>query len=178
MTFIVKLATTCAVWLKRFCTRVSRLCAPRKANVDKPANPARTKPNQQFGTEPGTRGGNETCEALGKECVSHNASEGIEPRKRHNNAVGQGLQFPETNIGMCAKGECMTGLPGSKSVAGKRTVYIGTWENRNAPYRSRQEAEKATRRYGVPVVGPIHIRGVAGVMPGERTKPHSKGSAV
>ena len=118
------------------------------------------------------------CEALGKECVSHNASEGIEPRKRENNAVGQGLHFPETSIGMRAKGECMTGLPGSKSVAGIRTVYIGTWENRNAPCRSRQEAEKATRWYGVPVVGPTHIRGVAGAMPGEGTKPHSKESAV
>jgi hypothetical protein len=36
-------------------------------------------------------------------------------------------------------------------VAGTRTVYIGTWENRNAPYRSRQEAERsnaAVRRSG------------------------------
>ena len=33
---------------------VSKVCAPSKANVNKPANPARTKPNQQFGTEPGT----------------------------------------------------------------------------------------------------------------------------
>ena len=118
------------------------------------------------------------CEAPGKECVSHNASEGIELRKRVNNAVGQGLHFPETNIGMRAKGECMSGLPGSKSVAGIRTAYIGTWENRNAPYGSRQEAEKATLRYGVPVVGPIHIRGVAGAISGEGAKSHSKGSAV
>jgi hypothetical protein len=34
--------------------RNSKMCAPSEANVDKPANPARTKPNQQFGTEPGT----------------------------------------------------------------------------------------------------------------------------
>ena len=70
------------------------------------------------------------------------------------------------------------GVPGSKSAAGIRTVYIGTWENRNAPYRNSQEAEKVTRQYGVPVVGPIHIRGVGGVMPAEGTKPHSKGSAA
>ncbi len=79
---------------------------------------------------------------------------------------------------MCGKGEYMSGMPGSKSVAGIRTVYIGTWESRNEPYRSSQEAEKVTRQYGVPAVGPVHIRGVAGVMPVERTKPHSKGSAV
>ena len=82
------------------------------------------------------------CEALGKECVSHNASEGIEPRKRHNNALGQGLHFPETSIGMRAKGECMTGLPGSKSVAGIRTVYIGTWENRNVPLEAAKKLKK------------------------------------
>ena len=37
-----------------FAQRHSKVCAPSKANVNKPANPARTKPNQQFGTELGT----------------------------------------------------------------------------------------------------------------------------
>ncbi|MFQ5686009.1 MAG: reverse transcriptase domain-containing protein [Candidatus Scalindua sp.] len=55
----------------------------------------------------------------------------------------------------------------SKSVAGKQTVYIGTWENRNVPTGSFQEAEEATRKYGVSVVGLIHSRGVGRVMPGE-----------
>ena len=56
-------------------------------------------------------------------------------------------------------------MRGSESVAGKRTVYIGTWENRSVPSGSRQEAEDATRRYGVSVVGLTHIRGVGRVMP-------------
>jgi hypothetical protein len=51
-------------------------------------------------------------------------------------------------------------------VAGERTVCIGTWENRSVPNGSCQGAEKATRRYGVSVVGLTHSRGVAGVMAG------------
>ncbi|MFA6104695.1 MAG: hypothetical protein WC721_21080 [Victivallaceae bacterium] len=47
MTKARKVANRCA-------QRHSKVCAPSKANVNKPANPARTKPNQQFGTEPGT----------------------------------------------------------------------------------------------------------------------------
>jgi len=82
-------------------------------------------------------------------------------------AQGQGLHNLEASIDMHAKGECSVGVPGSKSVAGKRTVYIGTWENRNVPYGSCREAEKATKRYGVSVVGPTHSRGVAGAMSGE-----------
>jgi len=34
-------------------------------------------------------------------------------------ALGQGFHFLETNIGACAKGECVSDVPGSKSVAGK-----------------------------------------------------------
>jgi len=54
---------------------------------------------------------------------------------------------------------------GLKSVAGKRIVYIGTWEDRSVPKVSCQGAEKATKRYGVPVVGLTHSRGVGRVMP-------------
>ncbi len=42
------------------------MSAPSKANVDKLDNPARPKPNQQVGTEPGGRGGNESREAPGR----------------------------------------------------------------------------------------------------------------
>ncbi len=82
-------------------------------------------------------------------------------------ALGQGFHFLEASIGMHANGECISGVPGSKSVAGKRTVCIGTWENRSVPNGSCQGAEKATKRYGVSVVGLTHSRGVSGIMPGE-----------
>ena len=81
-------------------------------------------------------------------------------------ALGQRFHDLETNIGIHIIGECDSDVPGSESVAGKRTVCVGTWENRIAPKGSRQGAEKVTRRYGVSVVGPANIRGVAGVMPG------------
>ena len=82
-------------------------------------------------------------------------------------ALGQGFHVLEANTGARAKGERVFGVPGSKSVAGERTVCIGTWENQSAPLGSRQGAEEVTRWYGAPVVGPIHIRGVGGVMPAE-----------
>ena len=82
-------------------------------------------------------------------------------------ALGQGFHFLETKIRTHVKGESVSDVPGSESVAGKRTVYIGTWENRSVPIVSFQEAEEATRRYGVSVVGLTHSRGVGRVMPVE-----------
>lgn len=52
-------------------------------------------------------------------------------------ALGQGFHNLEASIGACAKGECDSDEPGSKSVAGERTVYIGTWESRSVPRGSR-----------------------------------------
>ena len=82
-------------------------------------------------------------------------------------ALGQGFHVLEANIDRHDTGECLFDVPGSKSVAGKRTVHIGTWENRSASTRSIQEAEKVTRMYGVSVVGLTHSRGVNRVMPVE-----------
>ena len=85
-------------------------------------------------------------------------------------ALGQGFHFPEANIEIHVSGECNFDVPGSKSVAGRRTVYIGTWENRSVPEGSSQGAEEVTREYGASVVGPIYSRGVGGVMPVESGK--------
>ena len=80
-------------------------------------------------------------------------------------ALGQGFHFLEANISAHVIGECVSDVPGSKAVAGKRTVCIGTWENRSAPKGSRSGAEEVTMRYGIPVVGLTHSRGVGRVMP-------------
>ena len=53
-------------------------------------------------------------------------------------ALGQRFHDLETNIGIHIIGECDSDVPGSESVAGKRTVYIGTWENRSVPNGSCQ----------------------------------------
>ncbi len=93
-------------------------------------------------------------------------------------ALGQGFHFLEASIGMHIMGECISDVPGSESVAGKRTVCVGTWENRSVPKGSCQGAEKVTRRYDVSVVGLTHSRGVNRVMSVEDNGVHSKGSAV
>ena len=82
-------------------------------------------------------------------------------------ALGQGFHTLETNIRTLVKGESVSDVPGSESVAGKRTVYIGTWENRSNPTGSFQETEEATRKYDVSVVGLTHSRSVGRVMPVE-----------
>ena len=104
--------------------------------------------------------------SLGKGVMSATTQVKVLSLEIDNIALGQGFDFLEASIGMRANGECVLDVPGSESVAGKRTVYIGTWENRSVPNESRRGAEEATRWYGVSVVGPTHSRGVAGVMPG------------
>lgn len=98
--------------------------------------------------------------------VSHNVSEGIEPRNMFV-ALGQGLLYPEASIATRVIGECVSGMPGSKSIAGHSTVHNGTWESHAVLERSLQQAEEARRRYGSMAVGPTYSRGVAGVMSGE-----------
>ena len=83
-----------------------------------------------------------------------------------NIAQGQGFHALEASTAARVKGERVGGVPGSKSMAGNRTVHVGTWENHIVPHRSFQQAEEARRRYGGMVVGLTRIRGVAGVMPG------------
>ena len=81
-------------------------------------------------------------------------------------ALGQGFHILEASIAACVKGEHVSDVPGSESMAGNRTVHIGTWESHVAPDESFPQAEEASRRYGGMAVGPVHSRGVAGVMPG------------
>ena len=95
--------------------------------------------------------------------VSHNVSEGIEPRNMFV-ALGQGFLHPEASIATRVIGECVSGMPGSKSIAGHSTVHNGTWESHAVLKQSLQQAEKARRGYGGMAVGPTHIRGIAEVM--------------
>ena len=84
-----------------------------------------------------------------------------------NIAQGQGFHVLEASTAACVKGECVSGVPGSKSMAGNPTVHIGTWESHIVPDGSFQQAEEARRKYGDMAVGLTHNRGVVGVMPGE-----------
>jgi hypothetical protein len=82
-----------------------------------------------------------------------------------NIAQGQGFHFLEARTAACVKGECDSGVPGSKSMAGNPTVDIGTWESHIVPNRSFQQAEEARRKYGGMAVGLTRSRGVDGVTP-------------
>ena len=84
-----------------------------------------------------------------------------------NFAQGQRFHDLEASNAACVKGECVSVVPGSESVAGNLTVHIGTWENHAVPERSLRQAEEARRRYGGMVVGLTHSRGKVGVMPDE-----------
>ncbi len=81
-------------------------------------------------------------------------------------ALGQGFHVLEASIAACVRGERDSNVPGSKSMAGNLTVHIGTWESHIVPNGSFQQAGEARRKYGGMAVGPVHSRGVAGVMPG------------
>ena len=79
-------------------------------------------------------------------------------------ALGQGFLYPEASITTHDIGECVSDMPGSKSIAGHSMVHNGTWESHTVLKRSPQQAEEARRWYGSVAVGPTHIRGVAEVM--------------
>jgi len=98
--------------------------------------------------------------------ASHNVSEGVELRNLCI-ALGQGVYHSEASIAAHVKGECDSGVPGSKSIAGHSTAHNGTWESHAVLEQNLQQAEEVRRRYGSVAVGPTHIRGVAGVMSGE-----------
>ena len=88
-------------------------------------------------------------------------------------AMGQELLCSEASIVAGVKRRAMphdggwrvcNGVPGSQAAAGHPTDCIGTWDSRIACIP--QQADEARRGHRDAAVGPAHIRGVAGVMPG------------
>ena len=94
-------------------------------------------------------------------------------------ALGQGLHHLEASITTHDNGEYVSGVPGSKSIAGHSTVHNGTWESHTVPKEASNESKRRRRKYGGMAVGPGHIRGTDGVMPIQSREPgHSKGLAA
>lgn len=82
-------------------------------------------------------------------------------------AMGQGLLCSEASIVAGVRRRVCNGVPGSQAAAGHPTDCIGTWESRIACMpQSRHVGKEARRVHRDTAVGPAHIRGVAGVMPG------------
>ncbi len=91
-----------------------------------------------------------------------------------NIARDQGFHFLEVSINICDIGECIIDVSGSKSTAGERTVYIGTWEN-HAASKKLLTNRRGESEYGGMVVGLTHSRGVNGVIPVEDIKSTRRG---
>jgi len=94
-------------------------------------------------------------------------------------ALGQGFLDLEASIAAHDNGECVSGVPGSQTIAGHSTVHSGTRESHTAPKEASNESKRRRRKYGGMAVGLTHNRGVNGVMPIESQElGHSKGLAV
>ena len=72
----------------------------------------------------------------------------------------------EASIATHDNGECVSGGPGSQTIAGHSTVHSGTWDSHIVPdSEASNEPKRRRRKYGDMAVGPGHIRGTDGVMP-------------
>ena len=84
-----------------------------------------------------------------------------------NVALGQEVHYSEASIATHSIGECVSGVPGSQTIAGHSTVHNGTRESHAVPKEASNESKRRRRKYGGMAVGPVHSRGVSGVMPTE-----------
>jgi len=81
-------------------------------------------------------------------------------------ALGEGFIIPEVSIAACVSGECVSNMPGSKSMVGNRIVCAGTWESHIVPkLEASNEPKRRRRKCGDMAVGLTHNRGVDGLMP-------------
>jgi hypothetical protein len=110
-------------------------------------------------------------EPKGWRIVGHNESEGLKLRNLTQSYWAKVSTSPKPVSLHTLIGECDSGVPESKTMAGNSTVHIGTWESHIVPDRSFQQAEEARRKYGDVAVGPGLSRGVDGVMPIESREP-------
>ena len=72
-------------------------------------------------------------------------------------ALGQGFLHSEASIAAHDNGECVSGVPGSQTIAGHSTVHSGTRESHTVPKEASNESKRRRRKYGGMAVGPGHI---------------------
>lgn len=104
-----------------------------------------------------------------RQIFSRNASEGIEPQNNPY-CIGSRISFSGNRNRYIRQRREYIGVLGSKSVAGYRIEFNGTWENQSVPKRSSEGVEETTKEYDGLVFGLIHIRGVNRVTPIESQK--------
>ena len=81
----------------------------------------------------------DTLFIVGSAYHSHNVSEGVEPRNLCI-ALGQGVYHSEASSAARDKGECVSDVPGSESMAGHSRIHSGTWD-RHAVLKRRSRAK-------------------------------------
>ena len=87
-------------------------------------------------------------------------------------ALGQGFLHLEASIAACDNGECVSGVPGSQTIAGHSRIHNRTWESHIVPdHEAFNEPKRQSRKYGDMVVGLTHSRGVNEVMLIESPEP-------
>ena len=97
--------------------------------------------------------------------VSHNGSEGVQPRNMTKLHWAKGFTIWKPVALHAIKGECVSDVPGSQTIAGHSTVHSGTWESHTVPKEASNKSKRRRRKYGGMAVGPGHIRVTDGVMP-------------
>jgi len=104
--------------------------------------------------------------------VSHNESEGIEPRNMTKSHWAKGFSIWKPVALHAIKGECVSDVPGSKPMAGHSMIHSGTWESHVVPNsEASNEPKRQRKKYGDVAVGLIHSRGVNEVMLIESQEP-------
>ena len=100
--------------------------------------------------------------------ISHNENEGIEPRNMIKSHWAKGFSIWKPVSLHAIKGECVSDVPGSESMAGHSKIHSGTWERHIVPNsEASNEPKRQRRKYDDVAVGPVHSKGVGGVMPTE-----------
>ena len=82
-------------------------------------------------------------------------------------ALGQEVHYSEASTAARDNGERVSGVPGSKAMAGHSKIHSGTWESHIVPNEASNEPKRRRREYGGMAVGLTHSRGVGGAMPAE-----------
>ena len=104
--------------------------------------------------------------------ISHNESEGIEPRNMTKSHWAKGFSIWKPVALHAIKGECVSDVPGSESMAGHSKIHSGTWDSHIVPdSEASNEPKRQRRKYGDMVVGLTRSRGVNGVMAIESQEP-------
>ena len=145
------------------------MCQGKLMQISRTIRPGQrlaTGPEQNFARKEVTN----YAKPKGWRMVGHNASEGIEPRNRYRR-TGPRASIPGSQQRGMRYGECVASCRGQSPWQVIQRFASELGRAMSLPSEASNEAEEVRRRYGGMAVGPVHSRGVAGVMPGAGCEP-------